>query len=328
MSPNRFKRHTLMGLCVAVAALAAPLAAQAQEITLKAVNAFQEGTYYARNFERFVKKVNDEGKGLVQINYIGGPKAIPTFEQGNALRSGVVDMSNTTTSFVAGIVPEGLAINYTNQTMAEMRKNGAIDYLNKIMMEKGLYYYARTVEGVQYYIYTNKRIDKADLTGLKLRIAPIYRDFFQKLGANVVQIAPGEVYTALERGVVDGYGWPLLGIFDLGWHEKTKFRVEPGFYAIELGVIFSANTWRKLNPAQRAFLEKQAVWLESQNVDMSAKDAPAEIKKQQDAGLQVIKLDAEQSRILQKTAYEAAWDAVVKSSPAHGAKLREMLEPK
>jgi TRAP-type C4-dicarboxylate transport system substrate-binding protein len=304
------------------------LAVQAQEITLKAVNAFQEGTYYARNFERFVKKVNDEGKGLIQINYIGGPKAIPTFEQGNALRSGVVDMSNTTTSFVAGIVPEGLAINYTNQTMAEMRKNGAIDYLNKIMMEKGLYYYARTGEGVQYYIYSNKRIDKADLTGLKLRIAPIYRDFFQKLGANVVQIAPGEVYTALERGVVDGYGWPLLGIFDLGWHEKTKYRIEPGFYAIELGVIFSANTWRKLNPAQRAFLEKQAVWLESQNGDMAAKDAPAEIKKQQDSGLQVIKLDAEQSRILQKTAYEAAWDAVVKSSPAHGAKLREMLEPK
>ena len=328
MSPNRFKRHTLLGLCMAAAALAAPLAAQAQEITLKAVNAFQEGTYYARNFERFVKKVNDEGKGLIQIKYIGGPKAIPTFEQGNALRSGVVDMSNTTTSFVAGIVPEGLAINYTNQTMAEMRKNGAIDYLNKIMMEKGLYYYARTGEGVQYYIYSNKRIDKADLTGLKLRIAPIYRDFFQKLGANVVQIAPGEVYTALERGVVDGYGWPLLGIFDLGWHEKTKYRIEPGFYAIELGVIFSANTWRKLNPAQRAFLEKQAVWLESQNVDMAAKDAPAEIKKQQDAGLQVIKLDAEQSRILQKTAYDAAWDAVVKSSPAHGAKLREMLEPK
>ena len=328
MSPNRFKRHTLLGLCMAAAALAAPLAAQAQEITLKAVNAFQEGTYYARNFERFVKKVNDEGKGLIQINYIGGPKAIPTFEQGNALRSGVVDMSNTTTSFVAGIVPEGLAINYTNQTMAEMRKNGAIDYLNKIMMEKGLYYYARTGEGVQYYIYSNKRIDKADLTGLKLRIAPIYRDFFQKLGANVVQIAPGEVYTALERGVVDGYGWPLLGIFDLGWQEKTKYRIEPGFYAIELGVIFSANTWRKLNPAQRAFLEKQAVWLESLNADMSAKDAPAEIKKQQDAGLQVIKLDAEQSRILQKTAYEAAWDAVVKSSPAHGAKLRDMLEPK
>lgn len=41
------------------------------------------------------------------------------------------------------------------------------------------------------------------------------------LGATVVQTAPGEVYTALERGVVDGYGWSITGIFDLGWHEKT-----------------------------------------------------------------------------------------------------------
>ena len=51
------------------------------------------------------------------------------------------------------------------------------------------------------------------------------------LGANVVTTPPGEVYTALERGVVDGYGWPILGIFDLGWQEKTKYRVDPGFYA-------------------------------------------------------------------------------------------------
>ena len=42
MSPNRLKRHTLLGLCMAAAALAAPLAAQAQEITLNAVNAFHD----------------------------------------------------------------------------------------------------------------------------------------------------------------------------------------------------------------------------------------------------------------------------------------------
>lgn len=302
--------------------------AHAQEITLKAVNAFQEGTYFARNFERFVKKVNDEGKGLVQINYIGGPKAIPTFEQGNALRNGLVDLANSTTSFTASLVPEGMAFNYTNLTMAEMRRNGTLEYLNKIFLDKGLYYFARTGEGIQYYIYSNKKIDKADLTGLKLRIAPIYRDFFQKLGATVVQIAPGEVYTALERGVVDGYGWPLIGIFDLGWHERTKYRLEPGFYAIELGVMFSANTWRKLTPAQRQFLEKQAAWLESLNADMVDKDGPADVKRQQEAGIEVIKLAPAQAAILTKTAYDAGWDGIVKASPTHGPKLREMMAPK
>jgi len=184
------------------------------------------------------------------------------------------------------------------------------------------------IDYTPFHLYLTKKIDKPDLNGLKIRITPVYRDFFQALGATVMQTAPGEVYTALERGVVDGYGWPLLGIFDLGWHEKTKYRLEPGFYAIELGVMFSANTWKKLTPVQREFLEKQGAWLEGLNTDMANKDAPAEIKRQQDAGIQVVKLDPEQARILVKTANDAAWDSIVKASPQHGPKLREMLAPK
>jgi TRAP-type C4-dicarboxylate transport system substrate-binding protein len=321
------KRNFIFGLATIATALLAPLA-QAQEITLKAVNAFQEGTYYARNFERFVKKVNDEGKGVVQINYLGGPKAVPTMEQGTALRNGVVDLANTTTSFLAGVAPEGLAVNYATLTWAEMRKNGAVDYLNKAFLEHGLYYYARTGEGVPYYIYLNKKIDKADLSGLKIRIAPIYRDFFTKLGATVVQIAPGEVYTALDRGVVDGYGWPLIGIFDLGWQEKTKYRVEPGFYNIELGVVFSAKTWNRLTPAQKAFFEKQVAWLEGLNVDMATKDGPADAKRQADVGIQIIKLPDAEAKKLVQTAYESGWAAVTAASPQHAAKLRELMTTK
>lgn len=315
----------IAGLAVAGAALFAAPALLAQEVTLRAVNAFQEGTFYARNFERFVKKVNDEGKGIVQINYLGGPKAIPTMEQGTALRNGVVDLANTTTSFLAGVAPEGLAVNYSNMTWAEMRKNGAVDYLNKAFMERGLYYYARTGEGVPYHLYLNKKIDKADLSGLKIRIAPIYRDFFTKLGATVVQIPPGEVYTALDRGVVDGYGWPLTGIFDLGWHEKTKFRVEPGFYNIELGVVFSAKSWAKLTPQQKDFLDKQVPWLEGLNVEMATKDGPADAKRQQEAGIQVIQLPDAEAKKLVQTAYDAGWAAVQAASPQHAAKLRELM---
>ena len=141
-------------------------------------------------------------------------------------------------------------------------------------------------------------------------------------------MAPGEVYTALERGVVDGYAWPMVGIFDLGWHEKTKFRVEPGFYAIELGVVFNQASWNKLTPAQKAFMEKQAVWLEAQNVDMGKIDGPADAKKQLDAGIQVNKLDEAQSKIFLKAAYDGGWEQIIKASPVKGPKLRELMEPK
>ena len=161
----------------------------------------------------------------------------------------------------------------------------------------------------------------------KLRIAPIYRDFFQKLGASVVQVAPGEVYTALDRGVVDGYGWPLIGIFDLGWQEKTKYRIDPGFYNIELSVIFNARSWQKLTPQQRQFLEKEAAWLESLNASYPG-DGAAEDRRQRAAGIEVIKLDDAQAKLFLQIAYETAWDGVIKASPVHGAKLKQMLTKK
>jgi TRAP-type C4-dicarboxylate transport system substrate-binding protein len=320
-------RRQTLGLAAAALLLSAVLPVSAQQVTLRAVNAFQEGTTYARNFERFVEKVNQEGKGLVQINYLGGPKAIPTMEQGAALRNGVVDLSNTTTSFIASVSPESLAVNYASVPWAEMRRNGTVDFLNKLMMEKGLYYFARTGDGVPYHIYLNKRIEKADLSGLKIRIAPIYREFFTRLGASVMQVAPGEVYTALDRGVVDGYGWPLLGIFDLGWHEKTKYRLDPGFYNIELGVIFSAKSWNALNAAQKAFLEKQGAWLESLNADMSTKAAPAETKRQADAGIEVIRLPEAEAKKFLQLSLDAGWAGVIATSPQHGPKLRQLMAP-
>jgi TRAP-type C4-dicarboxylate transport system substrate-binding protein len=303
-------------------------AAGAQEVTLRAANAFPVGSYYARNFEAFVKKVNDEGKGLVHINYIGGPEAIPTFQLANAIKTGVVDLGNTTTSYTASIVPEGQVLNYTDLTTAEMRKNGAMDYLNTIFLAKGLYYYARTGEGTRFYIYTNKPLESGKLAGLKIRSAPIYQAFFGKMGITGVQLAPGEVYSALENNVIDGYAWPLIGIFDFNWQDKTKYRIEPGFYSMELGVIFNAKTWQSLTPTQRAFLDKERVWLENLAVESTKQDAPKEIARQQAAGIQVLKLDDAYAATMLKTAYDAAWDSIVALSPTNGAKLRAMMAPK
>jgi len=81
-------------LGMVAAALVCP-SALAQEVTLRAVTAFAEKTTYSRGFEKFIERVNSEGKGKIQINYIGGPKAMPPFEVGNALKTGVVDIANT-----------------------------------------------------------------------------------------------------------------------------------------------------------------------------------------------------------------------------------------
>src|SRR6266404_5536239 len=240
--------------------IAAATVASAQEVTLRAVSAFAEKTTYSRGFELFIERVNRDGKGVLQINYIGGPKAMPPFEVGNALKSGVVDVANSTGAFYTNVMPEADSWKLTERPMSELRKNGGYDYMSHLYAEKmNAIFLARHVDGNPFHLYLSKPISSPDLTGLKIRITPVYRDFFQALGATVVQIAPGEVYTALERGVVDGYGWPIHGLFDLNWQEHTKFRVDPGFYNAEVSLIVNLDKWKALTQAQRAYLTKQAL---------------------------------------------------------------------
>src|SRR6476660_10565578 len=108
---------------VGFATLLATTTAAAQEVTLRAVSAFAEKTTYARGFELFIERVNRDGKGVLQINYIGGPKAMPPFEVGNALKSGVVDIANSTAAFYTNVMPEADAWKLTERPMSELRKN-------------------------------------------------------------------------------------------------------------------------------------------------------------------------------------------------------------
>jgi TRAP-type transport system periplasmic protein len=306
--------------------VAAAATASAEEVTLRAVSAFAEKTTYSQGFERFIERVNRQGKGVVQINYIGGPKAMPPFEVGNALKSGVVDLANATGAFYTNVMPEADAWKLTERPMSELRKNGGYDYMSRLYAEKmNAIFFARHVDGNPFHLYLNKPISSPDLTGLKIRITPVYRDFFQALGATVVQMAPGEVYTALERGVVDGYGWPITGIFDLGWHEKTKYRVDPGFYTAEVSILVNKSAWDKLTDAQRNVLRQAGEQAEADAAAIFAQENAKDTKRQADAGIQTIRFDGAEGKLYRDKAYEAGWAGVIRQSPQHGPKLREFF---
>ncbi len=319
---NALHKLTLAALA---ATLLAPVAAGAQEATLRMVSAFPENSIYVVRLQKWIQKVNAEGKGTLQINFIGGPKAIPTFEVGNAVKTGVVDLALSTGAFYTNLMPEADALKLAQILIAEQRKNGAFELINEIWNKKAnMYYLGRPVEGEPFHLYLNKKIDKPDLTGLKIRITPVYRDFFQALGANVVTTPPGEVYTALERGVVDGYGWPIGGIFDFNWQEKTKFRVDPGFYMAEVSVVMNLDSWKKLMPKQRAYLQKQMLAAEAEN-GFWMRNNEAETKRQAAAGIQTIKFDAAISKQYLDKAYEVGWASAIKASPEYGARMKKLF---
>ncbi len=311
-------------LLIALAALV-PSLAGAQETTLRVVSAFAENTQYVKNLEPFMQKLNAEGKGSLQLNFIGGPKAMPPFEVGNAVRTGVVDMAMTTGAFYTNIMPEADALKLTQVPHTALRKNGGHELINKIWNEKAnMQYLGRVIDFTPFHLYLTKKIDKPDLTGLKIRITPVYREFFQALGATVMQTAPGEVYTALERGVVDGYGWPINGIFDANWHERTKYRVDPGFYNAEVSLVMNLDKWKSVTQPQRDLLMRHVIALEAQN-DSWKKVNADDIKRQAQAGIQVISFDPATAKQYYNKAYEVGWASVIKASPQYGPEMRKLF---
>src|SRR5262245_61194240 len=152
----------IAGLAAILAASAAP----AQEVTLRAVSSFAEGTEFSKNFERFVEKVNNDGKGVIKINSIGGPRAVPPFEVGNAVRTRVVDIANVTGAFYTNLMPEADGFKLIGKPMSEQRANGTWEFINQLHNQKlNSQYLARQFHNVPFHIYLTKQIEKVDFSG-------------------------------------------------------------------------------------------------------------------------------------------------------------------
>src|SRR3954466_2280521 len=318
------KTTTVLSAVRALAATAATNLATAQEVTLKAVTSFAEKTQFSKNFERFIDKVNADGKGVIQINYIGGPRAMPPFEVGNAVRTKVVDIANVTGAFYTNLMPEADALKLISKPAAEQRQDGTFAVIEQLHNDKlNAHYLARQFHNVPFHIYLNKKIDKLDFTGLKIRVTPVYKDIVEAMGGTTVTTAPGEVYTALERGVVDGYGWPVTGIFDLGWEKVTKFRVEPAFYSVEVGVLVNLDVWKGLDDKQKKVLNDAATWLEALDSENDAL-IKSERDRQSKAGIAPLEFSAADTKAFLAKANDVGWASVIKRSPENGAKLRKL----
>src|SRR4051812_30349670 len=94
-----------IGFLLAAACVAAT--AHAQEVTLRLVSAFPENQFYVKRTVEWIDKVNKEGKGTLQINFIGGPKAIPTFEGGKAGQSGGGGIGVRNSGLFINLIPGG-----------------------------------------------------------------------------------------------------------------------------------------------------------------------------------------------------------------------------
>ena len=288
--------------------------ATAQE-TITAVHAFPETLIYTQSFLSFVDKVNEAGEGVIQIEVRGGPEAIGMFQQPDAVRDGIVDMVYTPGSFYGGSLPEKDAMVASNLTAVETRQNGGTALIDEIHQEKmGLKYLGWFDSGVCYNLWTrNEPSFDADgnleVEGLKLRGNAVYNAFFTNyLGAQVIDLPTGEVYAALQRGVVDATGWTQIGLIDLKWNEFLNYRIEPCFFSTDLGVIVNLESWNNLSEEARTILQDVAIQHEIDSVNALRGKRDADFAALEEQGMQVVELEGEARSRYLAAAREKTWE--------------------
>lgn len=318
-----------VGALAAFAMLAS--GAGAQEIKLSAINYLPHAVDYGAVFMSWVDEVNKEGAGKVKIE-VRPFGSIPVINMANAVRSGVVDIANVPPAFYQTLLPWADGIKLATISHAEMHKNGAEAFINAAHNEKvGVEYLTTYGDGDQFVLYLREKpIQKPeDLKGLKIRITPIYRALFTAFGAEVVTIPVAEVPTALERGVVDGYGWTTLSIRDNGFAKYTKYRVEPGFYTPNNAILVNLAKWRSLPEDVRDFLKKKAIQLATEYPQKYGAAAGARARQQViEDGVKIITLAPEDAKRWIETAHRAAWEEIERIDPVNGPKLRALITKK
>ena len=321
-------RGALLGAAVAALSAGAGVSAQADQATLRAASCFPIGSPVSKPFEAFVDAVNERGKGKVQIEMIGGAPAIGSpFTLTQKMSKGAYDLVGCTEAYIGNVLPEAPVMRFAEKPYSELRKNGGLDMMQKLFHDTGIHFIARYHDFGPFHLWLAKPIDKPDLTGLNLRVSPVYTAFFKSLGATVQTSDIGQIYTYMENGTVQGYGWPALGWIP-AWIKVTKYRVEPGFYNSTLLALANFDKWQSLTPEQQAVLNEVGLAFEARSEPESA-ELSAALKKQKDwyasEGMETISFEGAEREAWLKAAGDAGWAEVLERSPEHGPKLRELF---
>ncbi len=309
--------------------------AQAEQ-TITAVHAFPETLIYTQSFLSFVEAVNEAGEGVIQIDVRGGPEAIGMMQQPDAVRDGIVDMVYTPGSFYGGAFPEKDALVASNLTAIETRENGGIALIDQIHRERmGVMYLGWFDSGVCYNLWTREAptFDDAgnlEVDGLRLRGNAVYNAFFSNyLEAQVIDLPTGDVYSALQNGVVDATGWTQIGLIDLRWNEFLNYRIEPCFFSTDLGVIINLESWDGLTPEAQQILQDTAIQHEIDSVNALRERRDVDFAALEEQGMQVVELEGEARANYLAAARQTTWDrmrGLMEEDPAPSSDYEQLID--
>jgi TRAP-type mannitol/chloroaromatic compound transport system substrate-binding protein len=187
---------------------------------------------------KFAQWVKEMSVGQMEIKVYGGGELIPALQCFDAVSGGAVEMANSASYYWAGrnpaasfftSVPFGMNAQQMN---AWLYYGGGLELWRTLYENYGLYPIPGGNTGVQMAGWFNREIKTIeDFKGLKMRIPGIGAKVLEKVGGTPVLSAGSEIYTNLERGVIDATEW--IGPYHdstMGFNEISKFYYAPGWH--------------------------------------------------------------------------------------------------
>lgn len=301
--------------------------AMAKGKELKAVCFLPKNHPIAAMTLEWVKRINDYCQGELEIKYMGGPEVIPGLEQVEALRKGVVQVTFSPTAYYQSILPEGVSFTLSRLTPWEERRPGGFyDFMVERHKRINVMYVGRWFHGPFYLWLKNPVETPKDLKGRKLRTTALYDRFMKAVGAVPVTISMPETYTALERGTVEGSGWPLVGPRQYGWTEVCKYVIDHPFYNQNTTILMNLDTWNSLPQFLQEKIKNLTAWFEPYMVGYFDKEIEMEWKELEKAGVKSIRFSPSDAKSYLDTAYEVEWKALEEKVPDLVPLLRKLTE--
>lgn len=218
--------------------------------------------------DKLAKDIEEMSAGRLKIKVYGGGELVPALESFDAVSQGVADMCHSASYYWAGKAPAAqffTAIPFgmnSQQAYSWFYNGGGIELWKEVYEPFNIIPFPAGGTGAQMGGWFNKQINSvSDLKGLKMRIPGIGGKVLNRAGGSSVLSAGGEIYTNLERGVIDAAEWAgPYHDYLMGFHKIAKYYYYPGWQepASFIELIVNKNSFNKLPDDLKKIVEAAA----------------------------------------------------------------------
>ncbi len=237
----------------------------AAPITMKLGHIAEPENPYGMGADYFAKLVKERSGGAIDI------QVFPSSQLGNqrdlveGLTFGTVDITLTGTAVLGNFIPEVAVFDLPFIFRDIPHAYKALDTVGMELCKKGekrgMITLAIWENGVRHMTNSKRPIRTPDdMKGLKIRVMeqPVYIEMMKALGASPTPMAMSELYTALQKGVVDGQENPFSHIATKRFDEVQKYISLTGHTYASEPILISTMAWAKLNKEQQEIVRKAA----------------------------------------------------------------------